>query len=206
MNLFINCCLNLQIYFTPDLELKYRMVSHDNDWDVVGIVMILLCCGVIFWGIFLAPCLMFIEMDPVYFLIFLSRQYFPTLPIPTPSHPVCIIVRLVLQIPVLMNSFRTMLFVFLTFVLATKLQVSHLNNIGRGFQSVYRINMQITQRLQMYRVFYLFIQIINADVVSPIAATLLGIAMNLEILAVFICLRMYRLVLISASTFLVYEL
>jgi len=92
-------------------------------------------------------------MDPIYFLVFLSRQYFPTLPIPTPSHPISIIVRLVLQIPVLMNAFRTMLFVFLTFVLATKLQVSHLNNIGRGFQSVYRINRQITQRLQMYRVF-----------------------------------------------------
>jgi len=175
------------------------MASHQNEWDIVGIVMILLCLGVIFWGIFFVPCLMFIEMDPIYFLVFLSRQYFPTLPIPTPSHPVSIIVRLVLQIPVLMNSFRTMLFVFLTFVLATKLEVSHLNNIGRGFQSVYRINMQITQRLQMYRVFYLFIQIINADVVSPIAATLLGIALNLEILAVFICLRMYRLTLISTS-------
>jgi len=150
---------------------------------------------------------MIINMDPVFFLHLILVDFFPQktahfLPL---THPYMLAFRFFFQFPMLLNGFRTMIFLFLSFVFELKLERSHINQLAKSPTSIHKFYSDFSQKLKFYRMLYIFVRTIDTPVVSPIAATLMAIALTLEILAVFVTLRMFKLAAISLSTLLIYS-
>jgi hypothetical protein len=145
----------------------------------------------------MAPLTMVLEVDPYrfFFDLVLTGQEMADYQL-----LYIIFARFALQTAITLNGFRTMLFVSLSFVIATKLQRSHLSAMKncRNFRVTY-------DRLTLYySMLYICIHSVDVYIVAPIAFTLLSIALYMEIVSVFVAIRMYELAKLSIVGLFIY--